>query len=117
MNPTLAISATEFGSISVTFDRWDGDRAQYTWRVEVLDQVYEGDDLRMGSGQMASCAEALHSLLDFLGAFAEAVRHSMGNYDYESENLDLFPEEMRDWAYGVGSDQFAILGDDLRSVS
>lgn len=112
MNPTLTISAEEIGSIGVKFDRWDGSRAQYAWRIEVGDHAWAGTDLRMGDSSTLSCAEALASLLTFLSAFAESVAHTMRT-GIDGDNLDLFPHGLRDWAYAVGSDEFAMMADDL----
>lgn len=112
MNPTLTISADELGLVGVQFDRWDGSQPQYKWTVEIGGRVYSGTDLRMGSRTTLCAAEALATLLGFLAAFAESVdyTHRTG---IEGDNLDLFPEELRDWAYEVGSDQFSMLADDL----
>jgi hypothetical protein len=111
-SPILTISTEEHGLIGVQFDRWDGPHAQYKWIVEVGGRVYEGSDLRMGASSMTNYAKALASLLGFLGAFAEAVSYSRST-DHISDNLDLFPGELQDWAYNVGSDQFSLLADDL----
>lgn len=113
MNPMLTISDEEIGLIGVKFDRWDGERAQYTWTVEVGGRVYTGNDLRMGASDKLSCVKALTSLLVFLSAFAEAVDYSHRIGEATAENLDLFPEDLREWAYGVGSDQFGLLASDL----
>jgi len=69
MNPKLTISDEQIGSISVRFDRWDGDRPQYKWEIDALGQKFQGSDLRMGSKSTLNIAEALRALLDFLGAF------------------------------------------------
>jgi hypothetical protein len=112
MNPMLTISTEEIGSIGVRFDRWDGSRAQYAWRIEVDDQVYADTDLRMGDSPTLNYADALASLLTFLGAFAESVEYTMRT-GIDGDNMGLFPPGLREWAYAVGSDQFAMLADDL----
>lgn len=112
MNPMLTISDEEIGLIGVKFDRWDGERAQYTWTVEVGGRVYTGNDLRMGASDKLNCAKALTSLLGFLSAFAESIEYEHGT-GIEGENIDLFPKDLREWAYGVGSDQFGLLASDL----
>ena len=96
---------------SVSFDRWDGDRAQYRWTLGTIgypDDDTSGDDLRMGSGAEPTDAEALHALLGFFGAYAEAVEYQQRT-GTASDNAHLFPESLRDLAYGLGSDRLAMI--------
>jgi hypothetical protein len=113
MNPMLTISDEEFGLIGVKFDRWDGSHACYKWTVEVGGRIYEDSDLRVGASDHLNDTKALVSLLGFLSAFAEAVEYDRRNDARESENGDLFPEELRDWAEQIGSDGFSMLADNL----
>lgn len=113
MNPTLTISDEQIGSISVQFDRWDGPHAQYKWEIVPAGRgPFKGSDLRMGASSTTTHAQALASLLGFLSAFSEAVGYSRRT-DHISDNLDLFPDELQEWADAVGSDQFSLLADDL----
>ncbi len=113
MNPSLTLADPYFGSIGVKFDRWDGDRPQYEWTINTTGRVFTGTDLRLGSRASTNTNEALCALLGFLGAFAEAIAYSRRSDYGDSENLDLFPGELREWADAVGADEFAMMRDDL----
>lgn len=85
--PILTITDSGI-AYSVWFDRYDGDRCQYGYRIAHADDpaivLGEGDDLRSGSGAEIDLADTLGSLLGFLGAFLESWP--------DGENADLFPE-------------------------
>lgn len=107
-SPTLTLEH-EGISYSVRFDRMDGDRPQFHYRIAgpgdlVLD---EGTEFRLGSGQEAAEGAALQGLFQFLGAFAEAVAYSRDGR--ESANLCLFRAPVRAIAEHVGSDGYAML--------
>lgn len=94
---------------SVSFDRWDGEHAQYAWKIAAIGcegVVAEGCDLRLGAGQLSD-AKALRTLLDFFGAWSEAIAYSHG--DRQSDNLDLFPEALLPLGEALGSDELAML--------
>lgn len=114
MNPMLSLSADELGLVGVQFDRWDGQQAQYTWTIEIGGRVYTKSDLRMGASDRLNDAKALATLLDFLSAYAEAIEYERRSDTGSSENGDLFPEELRDWAEQIGSDGFYMLASALR---
>lgn len=105
-------------TVSVKFDRWDGDRPQYEYRIEISaapeDQVCEvtGTDLRLGATDRPSDAEALACLLDFLAAYCESVQYERRT-GRESDNRDLFPAELRPWAEYTDSDSVAMLRAEL----
>jgi len=113
MNPSLTLADPYFGSIGVRFDRWDGNCPQYEWTINTTQEVFRGTDLRLGSRTSTNANEALCALLSFLGAFAEGIAYSRRSENGDSENLDLFPEGMREWADAVGSDEFSMMADDL----
>lgn len=78
-----------------------GDNGAHGWR-------YDGDDIRSGCGVGIDVMAAADTLVSFLGASAEAY-----GYGADSENYDLFPAHVTEWAY-VNDDEIAALamGDD-----
>lgn len=72
------------------------DRQGYIYHVDLPGYEYTGSDLASGVGG-GSLQEGLASLLSFLGAFAESVQYAAGE-DNGPENIDLFPEELQEWA-------------------
>lgn len=109
-NPTLTIEQ-DGARYSVQFDRWDGDRPQFHWTIECDGITATGNDLRLGAATMVSEGEALHSLLGFFSAFAEAVAYSRG--DRESDNLNLFPESLQGLAGALSADEVYLLANSL----
>ena len=93
MQPSLTIEAPALSlRASVTFDRWDGDRPQYAWRIEAGEESAEGSDLRLGAFDRAGQdAEALATLLHFLGAYCDgrayARRNGLDPADVDSATL------------------------------
>lgn len=75
-------------------------RYAWTWMHIPTGAMASGDDLASGCGG-GTLIQGFDSLLSFLSAFAEAR-------DTESENHDLFPESMREWAEQNG-DEIAML--------
>lgn len=114
MARTLTLFDDESGlSFLVGFDRWDLDRAQFRYVISCGSETLAvGSDLRMGSGAEPIEAQALEALLGFLSAYAEAVEHETRTGGV-SDNADLFPPTMRDAAYTIGSDGFAMLAESL----
>lgn len=100
-------------TVSVRFDRWDGDRAQFWYQVASDGNTHTGADLRLGSGQDPTLGDAMRCLLDFFGAFAEAVEYEQRSDGSESENGSLFSPGLRDVAYALGSDRIAMLARDV----
>ena len=96
-NPVLTMRDMGF-DISVWFDRYDGDRSRYGYRIVGQDHrdgdpVYaEGDDLsECGDPDLVS---ALRSLLSFWSAAIESYP--------DGENASLFPAELL--SLGIDSD-------------
>lgn len=94
-----------FISIEYYHNEPDG-RVRYRYHIDSPAGDYTASDLRSGC-QGGSLQSGLASLLCFLSAFAEAVSYSQRT-GRESENLDLFPESLREWAY-ANSDEFSML--------
>jgi hypothetical protein len=100
-------------AVRVSFDRWDGDHAQYAWTVQSLstpDIRAAGTDLRLGAGQLSDAA-ALRSLLDFLAAWIES-RDYQRRTGTASDNHDLFPEALAPLADVLDSDRLAVLAEE-----
>lgn len=78
-----------------------GHRVRYRYYIDAPGIEYSGDDLQSGSNH--GLQNGLESLLSFLGACGEAYR-----YGPESENYDLFPPEVAEWAY-LNCDELGML--------
>lgn len=76
------------------------DATSHGWR-------YDGNDIRSGCGAGIDVMDAAQTLVLFLGASAEAYR-----YGSDSENYDLFPAHVMEWAY-MNSDDIAVLSLDV----
>jgi hypothetical protein len=99
--------------VSIEFGNETSDeRIRYHYYLDGPDWSHESDDLTSGVGG-GSLQEGLSSLLSFLGAFAEAIQYSTNGR--ESENLDLFPEHVRDWA-SANSDEIGMLSCELEET-
>ena len=82
-------------------DRADRQRYGYSIIGPAEDQrhswQYVGDDIRSGCDAEPNVTEAAETLFSFLYAAAEAYRYGMSGGT--SENDDLFPEHVMEWAY------------------
>jgi hypothetical protein len=101
------------GTLHISPVRRDGeDRVVWRYVIEdghgtVLD---EAADLWTGSGDPVDPRKAMAALVGYLGAAAEAYR--VGMHGQASENADLFPPDVAEWAY-MHDDELASLGLDL----
>jgi len=92
--------------ISITFDGETPDgRARYRYYLDTPTFDYENNDLASGVGG-GSLQAGMESLLSFLGAAAEAYRYGMRGGS-KSENADLFPEHVMEWAY-LNEDELGV---------
>jgi hypothetical protein len=66
-------------------------RARYLYFIDLPNYSLEREDLQSGYGG-GNLQDGLESLLSFLSAFAEAQSYP------NSENQDLFPAELAEWA-------------------
>lgn len=66
-----------------------------------MDELASNDDISSPVGFEKSALRALRALTSFLGAFVEAS-------DESSENWDLFPQSVREWAE-LESDEISML--------
>lgn len=87
------------GYVTIEYSDKPGDeyrtRYHYVILVPGIEDV-DSHDLQSGNHR-ADLRGGLESLLDFLGAFAEASRP--GREKHEGDNSDLFPERLAEWAY------------------
>lgn len=101
------------------WDRWDADRPQYAYAVEIIgtDILVTGADLRLGAfDRDGQDSEALGTLLTFLGAYVEAVHYS-SHHQTSSDNEGIFPDSLRTWAECVDADELAMLASTLHGES
>jgi hypothetical protein len=93
--------------VSVDYSGYEDGRVVYKTYIDLPDYQYESTDLKSGitGGNLQS---GLESLLVFLGAFAES--RSIGNKN--SENWDLFPDELAEFAT-QNSDEIWMLHSEL----
>lgn len=86
------------GTISIDYagSTVDG-RTIYRYYIDLPDYSFEDIDLKSGCGG-GSLQGGLESLLFFLSAAAEAC-----NYP-DSENKDLFPAQITEWAYNYSNE-------------
>jgi hypothetical protein len=85
------------GWVSLEFDRATPEgRAQFRWCIDIPAGEFSEADIRSGVGG-CTYQQMFGSLLSFLGAAADAYRYEMGGR--KSENADLFPPEVNEWAY------------------
>lgn len=94
-------------------DPFGEDRTTYRWFVTIPDErgdlgVYSDADLRTGVGNDPGPVEMLRTLMSFLGAAAEAFGYE-GRTGIPSENRDLLPRPVMEWAY-LNEDEIALAG-------
>ena len=99
-------------TISIEYGRAQGRHGRHTYSyaidIPALPDGYESSDL---SG-MGNLQDGLKSLLASLAAAAEAYRYTMrGGH---SDNSDLFPPEIMEWAY-QNADGISMAESDLET--
>jgi hypothetical protein len=89
-----------------------GYRQRYAYTINPAHDpwIYEGNDIRSGCGAVVDVADILRTLASFLGAAAEAYRYEMRRGS-TSENSDLFPAHVNEWAYHF-EDELSMLAED-----
>jgi hypothetical protein len=86
-------------------------RTRYRYYIDVYGGVcVENDDIQSGCGG-GNLQDGLESLLCLLSAFGEAVTYE--KLGRQSENGDLFPASLREWAE-ANQDEFSILEIELQ---
>ena len=104
---TASITVAE-ATIAVTYDGLDfysddrcyEERRRYAYVITTPEWEYVGNDLYSGVGADVDEWKMLDAVLDYLQAAAEAYRYWMDT-SQESENYDLFPPHVTEWAYMV----------------
>ena len=98
------------GAVSVERVRLNHEgRAVFRWTITTPAGEFTGEDLRSGVGCNMENRDGMESLLGFLMAAAEAYRYSMVT-GRESDNADLFPAPVMEWAYQNDSElQYAAI--------
>ena len=82
-------------------------RTRYHWFIDLPSgEEFDSDDMQSGNGG-GSLQEGLKCLVDFLGACAEGVRYQTST-GRQSENADLFPPAIAEWAAQYSDELSAI---------
>lgn len=107
------------GSVEIRWDSYDAVERRHTYYYRIRTGpdfmsavAHEADGPRSGSGDPISLPHALASVLDFLAAFAESRRYGTGPGD--TDNWDLFPDHLAQWAEGM-NDEFALAREEIDS--
>lgn len=99
------------GTVSLKYERDNREgRMVFRWFIDIPEGEFSEADLKSGVGG-ASLQDMFGSLLSFLGAAAEAYDYTMRT-GRESENEDLFPKPVMEWAY-QNSDEITMILDDI----
>ncbi len=105
----LAVEGDTGGIINLEHTGTNGEgRQTYRWLIETHDHVElgQGDDLSSGVGDEPNFTSMMATLLSFLGAGAESYRYTMDGHT--SDNADLFPPAVMEWAY-INDDALGVL--------
>lgn len=102
LRPPMEISARLLPAVRIG-DSWisldyRGDR-EFKWYIDTPIGEFSGTDFRgPACGDMDDfIRKSMESFLGFLDAFVEAIEYTRRT-GRESENADLFPAELTDWA-------------------
>jgi len=115
LNPPFAISARllpalVIGGATISIERISitpDNRDRFQYFIDLIDgKQCSGDDLRSGCGG-GSIQSTFVSLLSFIDAFAEAHFYQLRS-GRKSENADLFPTELAQWAC-ENSDEISMI--------
>jgi hypothetical protein len=107
--PALQVGDT---TIQLEYDGSTNDgRTRYQWTIDLPDgSEHIGRDLKSGCGG-GDLQSGFESLVAFLGAAAESWRYK----GEKSENADLFPQPVVEWA-AQNSDELACLQCELEET-
>ena len=97
--------------LSISYNRVTSTgRTEYEYFIDGIETPISGTDIRSGCCG-GSLQDGLASLLSFLSAWVEAIQYEMRS-DRTSENSDLFPDSLREWAIG-NSDEISMASIEL----
>ncbi len=109
------------GTISIEYAHRKEHRQYFRWFIDLPlpqarrgvrsndNEEFQSDEFSVMDG--STLHEGLESLLSFLSAFAEACRNT-SEYG-PSENIDLFPAALTEWAI-ENADEFAVMECELQ---
>lgn len=97
-------------TISIAYASASGHRMRYAYHIDNPEWEHSAEDLSSGCNH--SLQSGLASLLSFLTAAAEAYAYTLRT-GRESDNADLFPPHVTEWAY-QNSDELSMLQCELQ---
>lgn len=100
------------GFISIEFAHTSGHRQHYRYFIDIGETEYSEHDI--STGCQHGLQQALGSLCSFLSACAEGRQYTTRT-GCESENGDLFPEHIGEWAE-QNSDELSMLSVELEET-
>lgn len=98
------------GTLSLELVGCQGNRMVYRWYIDIPAGEFSEADLRSGC-QGCTYQEMFGTLLTFLAAAAESLQYQKRT-GCESENADLFPIPVVEWA-SAHSDEISMLQCDI----
>ena len=102
-----AVKVADGGTIHIEPSRTEGLHTVWHYVIETAEHgTHEDSDLRSPI-EDSDIHKAMSSLLSFLGAAAEAYRHEMRT-SRETENSDMFPDAINEWAYLYDTELFEL---------
>ena len=107
------VSVWWLGAEYQPYDRAERQRYGYSI-IDDTARMYVGDDIHSGCNAEPNVTDAAETLFSFLGAAAEAYRYGMAGGT--SENDDLFPEHVMEWAY-MNDDVISMVGYELSETT
>jgi hypothetical protein len=104
-----AVTVGDGGTLHIQARRRD-DEGRWIWRYVIEDAHHrildDASDLRTGAGDPIDTRKAMETLVGYLGAAAESHRYTLQGQS--SENSDMFPPQVMEWAYEHDDDLAAL---------
>jgi hypothetical protein len=105
-----AVRIPNAGTIHIEPVHRDTD-GRIVWRHVIEDDHHQvlddATDLHTGAGDDLDARKTMTTLLAFLTAAAEAYRHTMNGH--HSDNADMFPPQVTEWAYDHDDELAALI--------
>lgn len=107
LEPSLKLSDGSRVSIQV-HGRTDEGRIRYSWAIDDANgsDIGHGSDIESGVSAAPDVESAFQTFASFVGAWVEALDHD------GSDNADIFPESMRDWAQANDEELYMYCNED-----